>query len=58
MIESQGHLTAQPYSDKSDHIGETKKMIGEFERVNEIMDEIVNQRQKKIQLDFKRARVS
>ena len=33
MIESQGHLTAQPYSDKSDHIGETKKMIGEFERV-------------------------
>ena len=37
---------------------EAKKMIGEFERVNEIMDEIVNQRQKKIQLDFKRARVS
>ena len=33
MIESQGHLTAQPYSDKSDHIGEAKKMIGEFERV-------------------------
>ena len=28
MIESQGHLTAQPYSDKSDHIGEANGVIG------------------------------
>ena len=28
MTDSQGHLTAQPYSDKSDHIGEAGGMIG------------------------------
>ena len=35
MTESQGYLTAQPYSDKSDHIVDANKMIGEFDRVIE-----------------------